>query len=39
LRAQAPAAGVIELIYKPNTADDLCEAIARLVPRKKEHPA
>ena len=30
LRAEAPAAGVIELIYKPNTADELCEAVARL---------
>jgi CheY-like chemotaxis protein/anti-sigma regulatory factor (Ser/Thr protein kinase) len=29
LRAKAPAAGVSELIYKPNTVDDLCEAIAR----------
>jgi PAS domain S-box-containing protein len=31
LRQKAPAAGVSELIYKPNTADDLCEAVARLV--------
>jgi len=30
LREAAPAAGVIELIYKPNTVEDLCEAIARL---------
>jgi CheY-like chemotaxis protein len=30
LRAQAPGAGVMELIYKPNTADELFEAIARL---------
>jgi len=30
LRAQAPAAGVRELIYKPNTVDELCEAVARL---------
>ena len=30
LRTQAPAAGVSELIYKPNTIDDLCEAVARL---------
>ena len=30
LRAKAPAAGVNELVYKPNTADELCEAIARL---------
>jgi len=29
LRAQAPAAGIRELIYKPNTVDDLCEAVAR----------
>ena len=29
LRQKAPAAGVRELIYKPNTADDLCEAVAR----------
>ena len=29
LRAKAPAAGVRELIYKPNTVEDLCEAIAR----------
>ena len=30
LRASAPAAGVIELIYKPNTVDELCETVARL---------
>ncbi len=30
LRAEAPAAGVIDLIYKPNTADELCRAVARL---------
>jgi signal transduction histidine kinase/ActR/RegA family two-component response regulator len=29
LRQQASAAGVRELIYKPNTVDDLCEAVAR----------
>jgi CheY-like chemotaxis protein len=29
LRQQAPAVGIRELIYKPNTADDLCEAVAR----------
>ncbi len=30
LRAQAPLAGVSELIYKPNTVDELCAVIARL---------
>jgi PAS domain S-box-containing protein len=30
MRAQAPAAGVSELIYKPNTVDELCEVVARL---------
>ncbi len=30
LRSQAPAAGVSALIYKPNTVDELCEAVARL---------
>jgi len=30
LRAQAPDAGVRELIYKPNTADELCAVVARL---------
>jgi len=29
LRRQAPAAGVRELMYKPNTADELFEAVAR----------
>jgi PAS domain S-box-containing protein len=29
LRAKAPAAGVSKLIYKPNTVEDLCEAVAR----------
>lgn len=29
LRTKAPAAGVRELIYKPNTVDDLCAAVAR----------
>jgi PAS domain S-box-containing protein len=30
LRAEAPAAGVIELVYKPNTVEELCEMVARL---------
>ena len=30
LRAQAPGAGVKELIYKPNTVDELCAVVARL---------
>lgn len=30
LRAEAPAAGVAELVYKPNTVDELCDVIARL---------
>jgi PAS domain S-box-containing protein len=30
LRTQAPLAGVSELIYKPNTAGELCEVVARL---------
>jgi len=30
LRAKAPAAGVRELIYKPNTVHELCEAVACL---------
>ena len=30
LRAKVPAAGIRELIYKPNTVDELCEAVARL---------
>ncbi len=30
LRSKAPAAGVSELVYKPNTVDELCDAIARL---------
>jgi CheY-like chemotaxis protein len=29
LRQAAPAAGIDDLIYKPNTVDDLCEAVAR----------
>lgn len=29
LRAKAPAAGISECIYKPNTVEDLCEAVAR----------
>jgi PAS domain S-box-containing protein len=41
LRARAPAAGVRELIYKPNTVDDLCEAVARFAnaQRGRPHPA
>lgn len=31
LRTQALAAGVRELIYKPNTLEELCEAVARLI--------
>ncbi|MBI3376548.1 MAG: PAS domain S-box protein [Betaproteobacteria bacterium] len=30
LRAKAPAAGVSELIYKPDTVNELCDAVARL---------
>ena len=30
LRINAPAAGVRELVYKPNTVDELCEVVARL---------
>ena len=30
LRSKAPAVGIRELIYKPNTVDDLCDAVARL---------
>jgi len=30
LRAKAPAAGISELIYKPNTVEELCAAVARL---------
>ena len=29
LRAKAPGVGIRELIYKPNTVEDLCEAVAR----------
>ncbi len=29
LRQQAPAAGISELIYKPNSVDELCKAVAR----------
>jgi PAS domain S-box-containing protein len=39
LRAQAPAAGVLELVYKPNTVEELCEVVARLAkaPRVGTH--
>jgi signal transduction histidine kinase/ActR/RegA family two-component response regulator len=38
LRAKAAAVGVCELIYKPNTVDDLCEAVARFAnARGSEH--
>ena len=36
LRLEAPAAGVSELIYKPNTVEDLCDAIARLASARSE---
>jgi CheY-like chemotaxis protein len=42
LRQKAPAAGVGELIYKPNTVDDLCEAVARAANARinpLDHPA
>jgi CheY-like chemotaxis protein len=35
LRTLAPAAGVSELIYKPNTIEELCEAVARLATAKR----
>jgi PAS domain S-box-containing protein len=33
LKALAPTVGVFELIYKPNTVDELCDVVARLVSR------
>ncbi|MBI5507082.1 MAG: PAS domain S-box protein [Deltaproteobacteria bacterium] len=33
LRAQAPQVGVSELIFKPNTVDELCAAVARMAAR------
>ena len=33
LRATALAAGIVEPIYKPNTVDDLCDAVARAAQR------
>jgi len=36
LQKQAPAAGVSELIYKPNTAEELSETVARLVQSSRE---
>ena len=38
LRQKAPAAGISELIYKTNTVEELCEAVARFVSaqRRKE---
>jgi len=35
LRAKATAAGIRKLIYKPNTVDDLCEAVALYVGEAK----
>lgn len=37
LRAKAPAAGIREPIYEPNTADDLCEAVARYARGRHKH--
>jgi CheY-like chemotaxis protein len=34
LRAKAPAAGIRELIYKPDTVDELCDAVARFANRQ-----
>jgi len=36
LRALAPAAGVCGLIYKPNTVDELCAAVARFANAQSE---
>ena len=36
LRAEAPAAGVIELVYKPNTVDELCAVVARLAHAQRD---
>jgi len=38
LRLSAPAAGIRELIYKPNTVEDLCVAVARLMQAVGERP-
>ena len=37
LRAKAPAAGIRELIYKPNSVEDLCEAVARFANAQGAH--
>ena len=39
LRQKAPAAGVRELIYKPDTVDDLCDAVARFANAHVESPS
>jgi CheY-like chemotaxis protein len=38
LRAEAPAAGVNELVYKPNTVEELCDIVARLLPARGAAP-
>jgi PAS domain S-box-containing protein len=39
LRAKAPAAGIRKLIYKPNTVDELCAAVAHFVKAQKSGAA
>jgi len=36
LRVQAPVAGVNELVFKPNTVDELCDAVERLAQTVRE---
>jgi CheY-like chemotaxis protein len=36
LRAKAPACGVDEMIYKPDTADELCRAVARFANKQSD---
>ncbi len=38
LRLKAPAAGILELIYKPNTVEDLCMTVDRLMQRVGKSP-
>ena len=37
LHENALAAGIVELIYKPGTADELCEVVARLASARNEN--
>jgi CheY-like chemotaxis protein len=39
LRAAAPEAGIVQLIHKPDTVEELCATVQRLVGESTQEPS